>query len=449
MNLFRAQRKKRRPPSGSRRLHDLPPIERRAKLQAEDHPGGEVALEKLRSEMLLFKEMFDQFLSFRLRAASPEEIAPKKIWTPRSEAPLANLRQRRLFPVHLIRGRVHFACPACQRPTELAAEQAGGKARCQLCHSAIIVPRPGRAQRGLNMEQDVESVLHPERFQVMPVQGWAAVRQKHFRQARILASLSVLFILLLANGYHKLMGGRLEPFSASAGVVAAKVQVEDPFTSAEAVVRAYLAADGYRAKSAFVRDPERVAPLMQEYFARHAGAVPVTWKSVQAGGTGFYSGDDLSFPITKVGVETIRGDQLEFTVEQTPRGPLIEWETSLGYSPKAWPEVLAAKSKSPLRVLAALADYYNFDFNDERGQLCVRLQDPQNKELLGYGYLERNHPVALELRGMLEDASPESPRPIVVEVAATERSQATKQVRIVKVVSDGWRALQPTMASVP
>ncbi len=445
MSLAKARKIIRRNKKGeAQRLFELPPIERRTK--ASEETEASVPIERLREEMSLFREMFEQFLLFRLTSKPSAESAPKKVWTPRSEEPLEALYRRRVYPVQLVRGRVEFACPACQRPTELAAEQTGQKARCPLCHSAITVPRPGRSLRGLNMERDVESLLHPERFQAVPAHGWAGMRKKHFRQARILASLSVVLAMLLINGYRKLQGGRLEPFGVTP-TIATSIP-DSPLTAAEQIVRQYLAADGIHAKASFVRDPERVMPLMDDYYARHSGSVPVTWKSIQAQETGFYSGSELLHPSTNVKVETVSGNRLDFTVEHTPQGPRIEWESSLGYSPQEWPAVLAAKAQSaPMRVLAALDDYYNFDFADERAQMCVRLQDPENNELLGYGYLERQQAAAVALRAMLEDASPESPRPIVVEVTATEHSQDTKQVRIVKVLSDGWRTGLPTMAS--
>ena len=190
-------------------------------------------------------------------------------------------------------------------------------------------------------------------------------------------------------------------------------------------------------------------PLMHDYFARHSGSTPVDWKSVEAEGTGFYSGADLSYPITNVKVETAAGTAMVFTVEHTPDGARIEWESSLGYSPQEWPAVLAAGEHSaPLRVLAALDDYYNFDFADDATQICVRLQHPDNNELLGYGYMDRKQAAAAQLQGLLEDASPESPRPITIAVAPTDQSSSTKQVRIVKVVSDGWRTNPSAMASV-
>lgn len=448
MSLVKARRITRRDKKGEvQHLFELPPLERRPKEAADTGQNG-VPVDRLREEMALFRDMFEQFLLFRLGNQEQREPAPKKVWTPRSEEPLEGLYRRRLFPVNIVRGRVEFACPACQRPTELAAEQAGQKARCALCHSAIIVPRPGRSERGMNMERDVESLLHPERYQAQPIQGWAAVRRKHFKQVRILASLSMVIVFLLLNGYRKLQGGRLEPFNQIIVSVDPSAVPHDNQAAAEEIVRAYLAADGCRAKGAFVRDPERVVPLMTDYFARHPGSVPVPWKSVQAKGTGFYAGTELTYPITNVGVDTVAGAYLEFTVEHTPQGPRIEWESSLGYSPQEWPEVIASGAKAaPLRVMAALDDYYNFDYADEKGQICVRLQDPENNELLGYGYLDRKNPAAAELRQMLDSASPEAPRPVTIQVAANEHSQDTKQVRIVKLVGDGWRSAQPTMAS--
>ena len=430
------------------RLFDLPPIERRAKVVPEVE-AKTAQVERLREEMSLFREMFEQFLLFRLAKSASVDDTPKKVWTPRSEAPLENLHSRRPYPVQIVRGRVEFDCPACQRHTELAASQVGQKARCVLCQSAITVPRPGRSERGLNMERDVESVLHPERFQSQPTQGWSSMKRKHFRQAKILAALSSVFLLMLLNGYRKLQSGRFELLGQS--MIAAKTEVPDsPLAAAEQTVREYLGADGIHAKAKFVREPERVIPLMHDYFSRHQGSTPIAWKSVDADGTGFYSDEELEHPFTNVKVETTSGENLVFTVEHTSEGPRIEWESSLGYSPQEWPVVLASGEHSaPMRVLAALDDYYNFDFTDDATQLCVRLQDPDTNELLGYGYMDRKQAAAAHLQGLLEEASPESPRPITIAVAPTDKSISTKQVRIVKVVSDGWRTDSAAMAQVP
>ncbi len=425
----------------------LPKLEPRKRkepaAQSEDHR------KLLTADFELFRQFFEQFLALRVDRRSTES-PPKKLWTPRSRDPVERIAPRVLTKSVFRRKRVHFACPACHRVTELPAEQAGQKARCPRCFSAIRVPHPGGKYSGHNLERDMEALIHPERFEILPHRGLALIRSRHLRQTAILCCLALAVVLVTVHGFRRVLRHREEPLSLFNPQEVGGVATEkDPGVAAEKVVRQFLAADGWREKIRYVRDPEHVADLMRSYYDNHSGSMPIAWRRLEATGTGYYADPELSHPVTQVQVETQDGLHLNFAVEHTPRGPLVEWETSIGYSPVDWNEILVSQQHAlPVRVLAALDDYYNYDFQNQAGHLCIRLQDPQTNDLLGYGYLNRQAPEALTLENMLAGSSPDDPRPVMIEVKASERSQKTKQVHITKVLADGWRSANPVMAGV-
>lgn len=130
-----------------------------------------------------------------------------------------------------------------------------------------------------------------------------------------------------------------------------------------------------------------------------------------------------------------------YTVEHHPEGDTIEWESSVGVTAANTGNVLRSlgAGQHAVPVLAALDDYYNYDFADPEKEICVRLQDPKTNELLSYGYLSRDSDQMEDLLAALQDASPDAPMPLMIEVQGEANSPATKQMRITPLLQTGWR----------
>lgn len=377
---------------------------------------------------------------------TPEALAPRirPVRTPRSDVPLADAKPAELLKPEFHKGRLYFSCPCCRFPAVLPVWLAGKKARCPRCYSALRAPHPRKGLRTLVLENDKESVLHPDSFsqyynahRLIP---WLGIPRPQFNPAFNAAAVSILAVLL-AFWVPSLLERAGREMSRIAALAQSPDKAEGPGFKERArrTVELFLAAES-KSKASFVREPERVAPLMADWYQRHPGGAPVIPSAVEVSGAGFFS-DGASHPVTDVRVELPDGKTTYYTVEHQPDGDRIEWETSVGYSAD-FDTILSrgpAAGPQPVRVLAAFDDYYNFAFTDPEKHLCLRLHDPATLEFLGYAYLPATEDVALPALTALDGSSVDDLRPVQLEVQAVEQGLRTRQVEVTRFIPTGWR----------
>ena len=436
----------------SSRTH-LPAPRPQAKAPESGRISREGMAEMMKSEWEAFGSLFAQFLLHRTEVSEPVVTAPRP-QTPRSAEPMGHFEVKVLYPVALRGSRVHFSCPSCYREMVLARRQAGMKARCPVCHTVLRTPRPGGRHPARNLDREVESLLHPERFPTTLTTDHLRLAARWRQQAALLAGLAAGFVLLAVGGFSRIkmqnapeVGEISEP---TPRLLAARAQdFGDTRNRAQALVEQFLKADGWQEKSKLVRETRRVGPLMERYYRNNLGSpTPIPWKSIATTGLGFYDGVLDGPAVTYVTVVTEADDKLVFTVEHDAHGDCIEWESSVGITAANQGKnlTMVPSVTRTLPVLAALDDYYNYDFANPDQEICVRLQDPQTNELLSYGYLARSSTQARELLAALRQATPDDPQPLLLEVCSDKKSPATRQLRITRFLQSGWRTTS-TVAS--
>jgi hypothetical protein len=210
---------------------------------------------------------------------------------------------------------------------------------------------------------------------------------------------------------------------------------------AQHLVEKFLTADGWKEKSRLVRDPYRVGPLMKEFYGQHGGGGTTGWKSISTSGLGYYEGSEMNQAITHVSVVDGRGEKTVFTVEHGKDQDCIEWESSIAATGTDWDSILKSGhvTRQTIAVLAAKDDYYNFGYSDLTHELCIRLQDPKTNELLSYGYLVRGTADFDRAISALQNATPEHPQPLLLEVQTDTNTAKNRQLRVTRVVNAGWR----------
>ncbi len=370
----------------------------------------------------------------------------RPVRTPRSDVPIQSVKPAELLRPEFSKRRLYFSCPCCHFPAVLPSWLAGKKARCPRCYSALRAPHP---RKGLNtrvLENDVESILHPERFaqyyrahRLIP---WLGVPMPKFHPAFHGAGIAVL-VLLLAFWIPSLIERATMRMQGSIAVMPDAATRQGPGFKQRArdLVEQFLAAENVQSKSVFVRDATRVMPLMSDWYRRHDGGSPVTARTIEVSGTGFYSGEN-THPVSEVRVDLPGGRTAHYTVEHLPEGDCIEWESSVGYSAH-FPTILErgpGASPQPVRVMAALDDYYNFSFTDASTHICVRLHDPVTMELLGFGYVPARADFARALVEALAGSDADNLRPLMLEVKAAPNARQSRQVNITRLIQSGWRS---------
>lgn len=431
-HIERVRHRKPGSPAPRRRRTELPPPAQADGSQEWLLAQFQGFLEKLQQDLAAKDESPEE------TEEKPERIRPVR--TPRSDVPMFTARPADLLRPEFSKGRLYFSCPCCRFPAALPTWLAGKKTRCPRCYSAIRAPHPGKKLSTLVLENDIESLLHPERFEgyynahrLIP---WLGVPRPKLQPSFHLAAVTILLVMLccwmpFALDRTNRAIQQLSALMQSPGKEG-NVGFKDRATG---LVEKFLAAENAAAKAAYVRDSNRVAPLMADWYQRQPGGTSVKPRAVEASGTGFYSAE-ASNPVTDVRVEMPDGQTSFYTVEHSPEGDRIEWEASVGYTAdfKSLLERGPAAGPQTVRVLAGFDDYYNYDFTDSSTHFCVRLHDPVNREFLGYGYLPVEDAAAFPLATMLNGTSADELRPVQFQVEALRNSATSRQIKIVRVM---------------
>lgn len=401
-------------------------------------------LEKVKSEWEVFGSLFVQFLMQRNKAQGEPKLIRQR--TPRSEQPLEHMAARPLMEPAFRLRFVHFSCPGCHRPISLPRLQAGRMVRCPTCHMPLRAPSPRHRYAVRSMERDIASLLHPELFPDSMTPGHVKIERNLRRQSMTMAAMAVVFVMMALKGFNRISEENVPPIAAASPSAEQIREVRQRELAnirprAQALVERFLKATDWHDKAALVRDGWRVGPLMERYYAEHPVKGSQDWKSITTSGLGFYEGLANGPALTYVTVVTEDDERQVYTVEHHAEGDIIEWESSVGVTAANTGNVLRSLGvgQHAVPVLAALDDYYNYDFADAEKEICVRLQDPQTNELLSYGYLSRNSEQLEDLLAALQEATPDAPMPLMIEVQGEANSPVTRQMRITRLLQTGWR----------
>lgn len=456
-----------------------------------------------RTESLaLLKTLFSEFRTLCENLEHQAAPAPAAAPAPRRKRPLPKFRPMEprhaaaeilprpvyfkpatLMKPSISARRLYFSCPACRHRAVLPASFAGKECRCPRCYSPIVAPDPG-STAGKDLSRCLAPILRPDSFlecrdahKRLP---WLGVRLPKLHGvmqacgALVLSALVVYSLNAMARFQRQpappVMAAihapaRPQPGALAAAVpartaaadvptatvaAAASVTAEAPLPDdlkvrATSVVQAFLAAEGADAKAPYVRDPVRVLPLMREWYAARSGGAAAVISQINVSGAGFYGGNAEQYPFSEVQAELKDGTALTMTVEHRPEGDVIEWESSVGYTGLDWDSFTRGGERTKVRLLAALDDYPNYRYSAPEARdshVCVALFDPQSREKLGYGYLPKSHPSALQMqRQLLSTISRgvRTLRPVMLDLKAEPDARETKQVEIVRFIQTGWR----------
>ena len=155
-----------------------------------------------------------------------------------------------------------------------------------------------------------------------------------------------------------------------------------PMRELEAVARRFFAAENVEEMSRWVRNRERVLPLMKGYYARPGHEFrPEVCRTIGEDEGAFVEGAMAAILVTL-------GDfsQRQIALQKTEDGFLVDWESWVGYSEMSWEEFKQRKPTRPLvfRVRMRRETYFNFGFSDDSKWLCFRMLSPEGDLLWGY-----------------------------------------------------------------
>lgn len=209
----------------------------------------------------------------------------------------------------------------------------------------------------------------------------------------------------------------------------------------ENTLRIYFDTTSVDMLARLVRHPERVKPLMVEYYARHPLAQsPMrslrVLQPLTLGNRGnFWMGS----------VMLADGRLVNLVIEIDAEGmPRIDWETQVCYQPMPWDDFARQRPTGrsmDFRVYAERDNFYSHEFADPEKWLCFRLTALESDETL-FGYAAAGS----ETARLLTDATTHNPHgrtSLTLRLAIPPGLQSRRGVVIEKVVCERWLLIDP------
>ncbi len=207
-------------------------------------------------------------------------------------------------------------------------------------------------------------------------------------------------------------------------------------TDAIALLDRYWKTEGWRDRVPMVADAGRVAPLMQDFYEKQNATDPAPGGLVgkaryQIDGTEIlYFSYTSSRPTGFLEVAMVRGPDGKF---------LIDWESLTGYGGMSFTDFRAQRLTKPvkLRAYVRLFEYYNFEFNDSKKYLCVKMTAENGSNSI-YAYCLRDSGLGRWIEADLATTGPSDFKGYTMLVSFPPNAKSSQCVNLDKVVASRW-----------
>ncbi len=201
------------------------------------------------------------------------------------------------------------------------------------------------------------------------------------------------------------------------------------------VLEHFRSATTWPEKARFVRQTERVRPLMETFYEKRHGTEPAT--DGQRVGL-FVHGKGA--PVLHVAFADKKGSQPSYAdlVREPDGAYLLDWESFVAAGEMDWEDFIKTRPTQPqlLRCVLSVTDYFNYEFTDKGRYVSLWLQSDDGERSL-YAFCERNSALATKVGEHLKTARAGADR-VTVRVAFPEKAQSDNCVRLVELVADRW-----------
>jgi hypothetical protein len=185
----------------------------------------------------------------------------------------------------------------------------------------------------------------------------------------------------------------------------------------------------------FIRDPERVKPLTDDYYARHEFALHslneiVRFEEIMINLKVFLIADII---LREKGVNSAH----TVVLQDTGHGFVVDWETYVCYNPVEWDDFYRNRPEGAIsfRVLATLDHNPGFAFPGQAEWICIRMIGRDSDEEI-YGYVRTGTDIALRIQEMLED---EWEFPCILKLQFPPQGKGgDRQVHVRDLVMENW-----------
>ena len=217
------------------------------------------------------------------------------------------------------------------------------------------------------------------------------------------------------------------------------VNVEARGQLIEDTVRKFFESGSVAKKLAFVRDPLRVRPLMNDYYHRR----PMTQTKWQSLGWTLPV-DEPGFRLGYVQAMFEGGPPASLIVEELENGSfVVDWESYVRYGELSWQDFLMIRPVQPklFRIIASKSDNGPVSMAGV-GREMIEIKHPDEEGVV-YASLDKNDPNLAPMVQQLQQGKWKDV-PLTLRLCYPGTASDGKAVRIAGVEGKGWLILQPT-----
>ena len=197
------------------------------------------------------------------------------------------------------------------------------------------------------------------------------------------------------------------------------------------IVKDFLDARNWKERLAYCRDPERVGPLMEAYYANQPDG-PVPYRSIGTSGNIAYRGN-----FAVLGVELADYEIRQLALHLAGGKAMVDWESFVGYCDVDPAEFRKARSTESRAMRATITKteppYLNYGFRDEDNLDCYTLTFPDQSYV--FGYAERFSKASARLQDWMVGSNACR---AIVKLAYPQNAPAADQVWIKDAAEEGW-----------
>jgi hypothetical protein len=212
----------------------------------------------------------------------------------------------------------------------------------------------------------------------------------------------------------------------------------------EATLRKFHTATTVSSLLPLVRHPERVKPLMEQYY----GGKPISINRLRSirSMSPLTLNNRADFWLASVRQSDDITKNIILQINEDGEA-LVDWETYVCYQPMGWTDYVTkrpAGTTMDFRVYARPDNFLSHEFNNPSQWLCFQLNAQDSDEYL-YGYVDSNSEVAEQMLSAINQNEGETTS-LILRLYIPENLEAKRAVIITKIVSANWLFIDPPAA---
>lgn len=242
------------------------------------------------------------------------------------------------------------------------------------------------------------------------------------------------FQIFAGNADQKMEGASQKDQEAGLSDFESRKEAAAHFAKMEQVVTAFLAAGTIEERLKYVRHPDRIRPLMEDFYRDHE-LKTYTFELV----ANYMSASLSRRPFIALSVRTKEDTSLPVLLEDSEEGLLVDWESFICYNPLTPEEFLEVRPAEPvkMRVYASYDNFYAYEFAEESEYICFRLEFRDSDTRL-FGYVKRGTTVEQKFHDLFGSQGRNLRKPLILALHFPEGGRGRRSVVIDDVESPLW-----------